>query len=125
MTSQSVIHYRTRLSGNVSYFEVFFIGTTLIFYNRNLSRIINEFGALAIGGTINAQHHTTGPRHVLAHIEPFNLNSFDAVDLLHVSPSGNLVSIRSQEYNDGYFHINRFDFFLDTPSAMCLFTEST
>lgn len=67
----------------------------------------------------------------LATIERFNLNSFDAADILHISPPENLVSIRSQEeemFHPGSgqygFAINRFDFFMDNATLMRLFMES-
>ena len=92
------------------------------FCYRSLSRNIVDFGAQAIGGSIYAQR-IGGPSLRMANIEPFNLNNFDAIDLLRITPSGNLLSVRSQENNDGSLHVNRFDFIMDTPSMMCLFTE--
>ncbi len=81
-----------------------------------------DFGAQTIGGNVYAQRFG-GPSIRLANIDPFNLNNFDAIDLLHITPAGNLLSVRSQEVNDGSLHINRFDFIMDTPSVMCLMTE--
>ena len=101
-------------------------GLILIFgkpsQRRCLSRNIVDFGAQAIGGNVYAQRFG-GPSIRLANIDPFNLNNFDAIDLLHITPAGNLLSVRSQEVNDGSLHINRFDFIMDTPSVMCLMTE--
>lgn len=133
----------------------FFI--TTIF--RRLSRSIREFGALSIGGIIHANHIlTTSRRHydnsrargpmILSIIETFNLNPNDAVELLRITPPGNLVSIRSQEereditssYIDSHLErggnhhsllpreqiiqINRFEFVLDSRSLMRMFLES-
>ena len=62
---------------------------------------------------------------VLAHIEQFNLNSFDGVEVVRVSPPGNVLSVRSQEMRPPYsFEINRFDFVVDSSSLMRMFLEA-
>ncbi len=86
-----------------------------------------------MGGRIYARHRSMHrwPAIMLAAIEPFNLNSFDSANVLHISPPQNLVSVRSQEEELFYqgsghfsFSINRFDFVLDSASLMRLFMES-
>jgi hypothetical protein len=84
-----------------------------------------------MGGNIYSRHlGGTHATHVLASIRPFNLNARDTAVVLHVMPSGNAISIRSQEVgfrftvDEGQFQINRFDFLLDTSSLMRFFIES-
>ena len=125
MISQSVIPCQMLLSGEKKKISLEALGMLIIFMHRNLSNIISDFGTLAIGVSITA-NQIRGRHHrpiILANIETFNLTSFDNIDLLQVSPAGNLLSVRSQEYNDGRFQINRFEFVVDIPSVICLFTE--
>jgi hypothetical protein len=90
-----------------------------------------------MGGNIYAQpidNYSTRLREprrgplVLAHIEQFNLNSFDGVEVVGVTPPGNVLSVRSQEmrppYSGGSLEINRFDFVLDSSSLMRMFLEA-
>ncbi len=81
-----------------------------------------------MGGTIYAHRPDRAPA-LLATVDAFNLTSMDGAELLHVSPPGNLVSVRSQEeslYEGAYHHysINRFDFVVEPSSLMRLFVES-
>lgn len=60
----------------------------------------------------------------IANIDRFDLNASDSVQVLHVIPSTDVVSLRSQEERgQGNFHINRFDYVLSSPSLMRLFFE--
>ncbi len=93
--------------------------------DRQLSRTVSDFGVLSMGGNIYSRHlDSMRAPHVLASIRPFNLNARDTAEVLHVMPSGNAISIRSQEMGEGHFQINRFDFLLDTSSLMRFFIES-
>lgn len=66
---------------------------------------------------------STGPTFI-GNIQRFNLNASDSVQILHVTPSTDVVSLRSQEEREhGNFQINRFDYVLSSASLMRLFFE--
>jgi hypothetical protein len=99
----------------------------IISTHRQLSRVIQDFGALSMSGNIYAQHVMNRPGRgpvLLASIERFNLNASDSVQILHVHPPANIVSLRSQEDRmHGNFEINRLDYLLSSSSLMRLFLE--
>jgi hypothetical protein len=101
-----------------------------VLFGSQLSRIIQEVGALSIRGNIFARTRAHSERQpdrsiFLANIERFNLSSCDAVEVLHVTPPGNAVWLRSQEDTNGiHFEINRFDYLVHNSSLMRLFFET-
>jgi hypothetical protein len=104
---------------------------SFLFYSlardRQLSRIIQDFGALSLSGNVYAHYITERPGRgpvLLANMQRFNLNASDAVQILHLDPPTNIISLRSQEERlYGNFQINRFDYLLSSSSLMRLFLE--